>query len=205
MNGSRKASSPVALEEWISNGTEASPRAYPIDDPTVRRAVIEALLNEQRGLCVYCGRKLDERRRMYHIEHFRPQALYPERSLDFSNLFLSCGPKNGDGSLTGTCGDAKGGWFDENHHISPDYPACVERFSFLLDGRIVPRDSDDADASEMIARLNLEHSELRKEREDTLRLFDQEKIKFEDFWDGENSRANGLAHIIYSRLGRTLP
>ena len=109
MRGSHAKTRPQALEEWLAlESAEWSP-SYPFPSD-IRRAVVEALQNAQRGLCVYCGRRLDMRQpgKSYHIEHFRPQTGYPDLSTDLANLFLSCGQESREGNLSETCGTAKG-------------------------------------------------------------------------------------------------
>ena len=53
-----------------------------------KAALHGALLAEQGGVCCYCGGRIDASRS--HIEHFRPQEIYPHLALDYTNLHASC-------------------------------------------------------------------------------------------------------------------
>ena len=131
-----------------------------------------SLFAEQTGQCVYCGRGISlDRKQHYHIEHFRPRSerKYPELQLDYTNLFLSCGPE-GDHGARNTCGHHKGDWFEEDCHIPPAPEACAERFRFRSSGRIAGDGSPEAD--KMIATLNLNHPELVTERQVMIEALD---------------------------------
>lgn len=206
MRGSHAKTMPRSLKDWLAlENADWSP-SYPFPGD-IRQAVVEALHESQRGLCVYCGRKLDMRRlgQSYHIEHFRPQAHYLGLSTDFANLFLSCGQETHEGNLSETCGTAKGDGFDENCHVEPDYPACTDRFRFLLNGDVVPQTDGDKAAEAMIALLNLNHRELKKDREDLLDRIDGGSLDISDFVDAAGGPAQSYAHVACRHLGATIP
>lgn len=48
------------------------------------------LATEQRGICVYCERLLDEKKEAPPVEHWRPLSQSPESALCWNNLYLSC-------------------------------------------------------------------------------------------------------------------
>ena len=159
MRGAAKGHEPPQLSAWkeTQRGACIEPEYDDLQQPE-RRATERSLFAEQTGQCVYCGRRisLDEKQR-YHIEHFRPRSKYPERQLDYVNLFLSCGPRAQHG-VRHTCGTYKAQWFDEHCHISPVPDSCVDRFRFRSSGRIAGDGSPEAD--KMIEKLNLNHREL---------------------------------------------
>ena len=131
-----------------------------------------SLFAEQTGQCVYCGRGISlDRKRHYHIEHFRPQQKYRKLQLDYTNLFLSCGPESEQGSRN-TCGHHKDDWFEEDCHIPPAPEACAERFRFRSSGRIAGDGSPEAD--KMIGTLNLNHPELVTERQVMIEALDRD-------------------------------
>lgn len=206
MRGCHAKAMPGSLKDWLAlKNADWSP-SYPFPGD-VRQAVVEALHEAQRGLCVYCGRRLDMRRpgKSHHIEHFRPRARHPELSTDFANLFLSCGQETYEGNPAETCGTAKRDGFDENRHIEPDYPACIDRFRFLLSGEIVPQTSGDKAAEAMISLLNLNHRELKKDREDLLDRIDGGSLDISDFIDSAGGPAQHYAHVACRHLGATIP
>ena len=171
MRGSAKGDEPPELRAW--KATQLRNCIEPVYDDLrqpERGTTHRSLFAEQTGQCVYCGRGISlDRKQHYHIEHFRPQAKYPDLQLDYTNLFLSCGP-DGDRGSRHTCGHHKGDWFEENCHIPPAPEACAERFRFRSSGRIAGDGSPEAD--KMIAKLNLNHPELVTERRDMIEALD---------------------------------
>ena len=205
MRGSHDKSTPPELVGWLALESPDWQPSYPFPND-IRQSVVDALRQAQRGLCVYCGRRLHPNRPgRFHIEHFRPRSLYPEFSVDLANLFLSCGPEAEAGKASETCGNAKGDWFDEADCIEPEYPACTRRFRFLLTGEVAPRSTGDAAAGTMIELLNLNHRELTKDREDILDLIDAGCLDLSDFVDPGSGEARSYAHVVCERLGSVVP
>ena len=198
---------PRAFEEWLAQENDNWSPSHAELSGDAKQAVVDALRQAQRGLCVYCGRRLDMRQpgKLFHVEHFRPQAGYPERSIDFANLFLSCGQETREGNVSETCGTAKQDGFDENCHVEPDYPACTERFHFLLNGDVAPQNDGDKAAEAMIALLNLNHPELKKDRGDLLDRIDGGSLDIPDFIDLAGGRAESYAHVACRHLGAVIP
>lgn len=206
MRGCHAKAMPQALEDWLAMESADWSPSYPFPSD-IRLAVVGALHTAQRGLCVYCGRSLDMRHagKSYHIEHFRPQCDFEKLSTDFANLFLSCGQETPDNNVAETCGTAKDNDFDEDCHIEPDYPQCTERFRFLLNGDVAPHADGDMAAEAMIALLNLNHRELRKDREELLSAIDAGPLDITDFIDPAGGPAQGYAHVACSHLGGMIP
>ncbi len=205
MRGSHDKTVPATLQDWLALENSDWQPSYPLPND-IRTDVVEALRAAQRGLRVYCGRRLHPGRRgSFPIEHFRPQSAYPALSVDLANLFLSCGPETETGKPSATCGDAKGNRFDEAEGIEPDYPACTRRFRFLLTGKVVPRSEDDAAAKATIDLLNLNHRELAKDREDILEGIDGGSFDLSDFVDPAGGEARSYAHVACERFGTVIP
>ncbi len=205
MRGSHEKTAPAALQDWQALENSDWRPSYPFPGD-VRKSVVEALRQAQRGLCVYCGRRLHlDRPGRFHIEHFRPRSAYPDLSVNFANLFLSCGPEADAGEPSGTCGNAKGDRFDETGCVEPGYPACTHRFRFLLTGKVAPRSDSDAGAGAMIELLRLNHRELTKDREDILDRIDGGSLDLSDFVNPVNGEAESYAHVVCERLGTVIP
>lgn len=206
MRGSHAKTAPRALTVWLARKSADWQPSYPFP-ADIRQPVVDGLMDAQRGLCVYCGRNLDMSHpgKSFHIEHFRPRSGYPNLETDFANLFLSCGPESDSGNPSQICGNAKAGRFDEAACIEPDYPACTNRFSFLLTGEIAPDAEDDAPAAAMIDLLNLNHPELRTDRRDFLYLLDKEELDLSDFLASAGGSAPRYAHMVYRRFGAVMP
>ncbi|MGL4415173.1 retron system putative HNH endonuclease [Roseinatronobacter monicus] len=207
MKGARKINPPQCYIDWLNMENDDWKPSYPFNDPKVRRSVVQSLFEAQRGICVYCGRKLDMSSpgKTYHVEHFRPQTRFLQLATDYSNLFISCGQNDQDGNQSQTCGTHKSELFEEELHVVPEYPHCTMRFRFLLNGRIKESDPSDEAAKLMIELLNLNHLELSKEREQLLILIDSGDLETEDFWDEETASAESFAHMAYQHAGNLLP
>ena len=209
MRGCHRKREPEVLSEWLAQKSADWQPSYPFPR-NIREPVIESLLDAQRGLCVYCGRKLDRSSpgATFHIEHFRPQSTHSHLGTCLANLFLSCGQETPEGEPSDTCGTAKGNWFDEAGHVEPEYPTCTHRFRFSLTGNILPNVNSDKAADQMIRILNLNHPELKREREEILFLIDGaagEQLGYEDFIDPESRRAESYAHMVCQRFGTQIP
>lgn len=205
MRGSHEKRTPPELVGWLALKSPDWQPSYPFPND-IRRSVVDALREAQRGLCVYCGRRLHpDLPRRFHIEHFRPRSTYRDLAVDLANLFLSCGPEAEAGKPSETCGNSKGDWFDETTCIEPDYPACTNRFRFLLTGEISAALDGDVAAESMIDLLNLNHRELRKDREDILDRIDDESLDLTDFFDPLSGVAQSYAHVVCERLGTVIP
>lgn len=207
MKGSRKLEAPNEYGNWLALRSEDWHPRYCDMPIEVKEALRAKLFDDQRGLCVYCGRRLSMERpgKSSHIEHFRPQRSYSQLDVVYSNLFLSCGQQDGNGLPATTCGTYKADRFDERNYVYPSYPDCTDRFRFLLTGQIVPSADDDNAADYMIGCLAIDHPELKKDREDVLALIDGGVLEIDDFYDPMTGMASSYAHVVYQRAGRELP
>lgn len=205
MRGSHEKMVPPEFADWLTRASPDWEPTYPFPGD-VRTFVVDALNTAQRGLCVYCGRRLHlTQRGQFHIEHFRPQSSYPELEVSLDNLFLSCGPEAHAGKPSETCGYAKSDHFDEANCIEPNYPSCTHRFRFLLSGEVATAWDGDAPAESMITILNLNHPELRKDREDILAHIDRDGLDLSDFFDPETGIAQSYAHVFCEHLRTVIP
>ncbi|MEO3416394.1 retron system putative HNH endonuclease [Roseovarius sp. CAU 1744] len=175
MRGSSKGAPPDTFVEWLALGqdNEDWTPTYPALSGSEKQDLRSSLLREQTGQCLYCGRKLNLSDPLKaHIEHFRPQSTYPILSLEYSNLFMSCGPRDDEGNTLEVCGNKKGNWFDERCHVSP-FPeaSCVSLFFYPSTGEVT---AEAENAKKMIEVLNLNDSELVRERKDLIRGLDEE-------------------------------
>ena len=173
MRGSAKGDEPPELRDWkaAQRRNALEPEYRNLQQPE-RGATEKSLFAEQTGQCVYCGREISlNRNQHYHIEHFRPRSKrkYPELQLDYTNLFLSCGP-DGDRGAGHTCGHHKGDRFEEDCHIPPVPEVCAERFRFRSLGQISGDGSPEA--NKMIWTLNLNHHGLVKDSRNMIETLD---------------------------------
>ena len=172
MRGSAKGREPEELRTWKELQREAGIELeYDALPRPERDAMRRSLYAEQTGQCVYCGRGISlNRHGSFHVEHFRPRR-YRDLQLEYTNLFLSCGPE-GDEGVGETCGGHKDDWFEEDCHIPPAPESCSERFRFRSWGDIAGDGT--AEADRMIEVLHLNHRELVTERQSLIEKLDQE-------------------------------
>jgi uncharacterized protein (TIGR02646 family) len=164
---STKQAPPACLTDWLAQENEDWQPSFGTLQNPEKSGTHSALLNEQRDVCAYCGRSLKADRTDSHIDHFQPQARFPDLALDYGNFFASCGPSHlphpSAKTLPRTCGDAKGDWFDDQFHIKPSEPGCEQRFTYGTTGEIFATPGDQA-ALNMILHLRLDDSTLKYER-----------------------------------------
>lgn len=53
----------------------------------------DILLNEQNLLCAYCEKEIDAERENSNIDHYKTRKLFPDKTLNYDNLFVSCNSK----------------------------------------------------------------------------------------------------------------
>jgi|GEM_PF-1712794 len=165
-----KGPAPEALTAWLNlANSEWTPSWSNFQNPE-KGDTHQALLREQGWVCVYCGCRLPENGANSHIDHFWPGAHLPDRGLDYSNFFVSCGPlppqKGTDTARRHpvTCGAAKADWYDASNDIIPSNPDCEARFRYLGNGRVDAVLTADSMAKSVISKLNLNDKGLVYDR-----------------------------------------
>jgi len=100
------------------------------------------LVQEQNLMCAYCEKEIDSEKENSNIDHFKLRAghLYPEKTLEYDNLLVSCSSK-------GRCSSHK------DSHISSkeDYEKIVnpviedpdDFFDYMPTGSIVAKDDSE--------------------------------------------------------------
>lgn len=163
-----KGSEPIEFTDCKNQANEDWQPSYDILSGLEKSALVNALLKEQGFLCCYCEVRID--RNNSHIEHIKPQSIYKEEALNYSNMLSSCLNETKKGEPL-HCGRKKGNWFDEVLLVSPLDPGCEERFGFLGDGEIFAQDDNDAGACETIKRLGLNIPKLKSLRKSAIDTF----------------------------------
>lgn len=133
-----------------------------------------------------------------HIEHFRPQSIFPQMDLEYNNMFASC---NGDGTifLDEHCGHRKEDWWEEDI-VSPIAAEVEGIFRYSVDGKIhsVPRKSTTNIAQEMITHMGLDSFHLERNRREAIEsteVFDEAEYSnddIRDFIDYYSNKDNGV-------------
>ncbi|MCI5142008.1 MAG: hypothetical protein D3909_09860, partial [Candidatus Electrothrix sp. ATG1] len=105
----------------------------------------------------------------------------------YENLLASCNRKE-------SCGHKKGKWYS-SALVSPLGQDCEQRFTYTLDGRIIPSDKKDSSASETIEQLGLNCPKLKNQRKNIILALDNGKN------DPEPSYLQTVAAGILKREG----
>lgn len=151
---------PKAFSRWKKQNKTAGWNDF--SGGTEYGEVKEQLIAEQLGMCCYCEVliSLDA----CHIEHLQPKSVYPQNMFAYENLLVSCNQK-------GSCGRKKGKWYS-SALVSPLDQDCEKRFTYTLDGRIIPSDKEDVSAFETIEKLGLNCSQLKDRRRSIIIMMD---------------------------------
>ena len=89
----------------------------------------EHMVSQQKFICCYCCSSLPTKNKQYHNEHIKPQSRYPQVSMDYNNLLVSCN--------SSSCGKSKEDDYDEGLFVSPLQENCEAHFRYQRDGYIV--------------------------------------------------------------------
>ncbi len=88
------------------------------------------LIDSQNGLCAYCCCRIDIDESL--IEHLRPQAQYPNQTMDYENMVANCRSEGTELS----CSAKKGDNYEENLFVSPLEEGCNKHSRFFPNGDI---------------------------------------------------------------------
>ncbi len=120
-----------------------------------------ALVDEQRGLCCYCMRRISEDGGKMKIEHWHCTSRYPDEELDYGNLLGAC--KGGEGSPYGVqhCDTRKA---NRDLQWNPADPRrrIEERIKYGADGTIRSTDATFDDQLNDVLNLNVSHIKDRR-------------------------------------------
>jgi uncharacterized protein (TIGR02646 family) len=173
-----KQAEPNALTEWKALANENWLRTYDTLSGSVKKAVKDALIAEQGGICCYCERELHDEDS--HLEHFQPQHDPNVDPLDFSNLLCSCQNRLNKGEPR-HCGNLKGDWFDPLLLISPLQADCASHFVYYGDGRIQANAETNLAAQTTISKLGLDIAKLNSLRKQAIEPFLDPVLSAEEF------------------------
>lgn len=159
----QKNSEPHSLTQFRAAFQSDPNFGYGLIDTDLRGEIRRALVLEQRSICAYTGRRIDEH--SCHIEHLKPQVHCRNgEDVLYSNM-VACVPAPNAPRLPYGA-HRKGSWPDPAQtpfFVSPLH-SCEARFSFTIRGEIQVANNSDQAARETIARLGLDHSRLTQLR-----------------------------------------
>jgi uncharacterized protein (TIGR02646 family) len=120
------------------------------------------LKHEQENMCAYCEKKIDSSKEKSHIEHFKARNHFPELTLEYSNLFVSCNHHFHCGKKKDSSNLQKN---DFNILISP-LENNDEHFEYTFDGTIEGKTPNGRFTQKI---LNLNEASLQEERKSIIR------------------------------------
>jgi uncharacterized protein (TIGR02646 family) len=96
----------------------------------------DILIEEQKLLCAYCEKAIDEDAKNSNIDHFKTRNLFPELTLEYSNLLVSCNTK-------GRCSNFKDTHIktreEYKYIVNPVFENPNEFFDYLPTGEIIAK------------------------------------------------------------------
>jgi len=98
----------------------------------------DMLRDEQTSQCAYCGKAIDADSKNSNIDHFKTRDCYPEMTLEYSNLLVSCNTKDRCSTFKDTHVKSR----DEYDNIvNPTIENPNDFLEYLLTGEIVARNT----------------------------------------------------------------
>jgi uncharacterized protein (TIGR02646 family) len=198
-----KEEEPTSFIEWKNQANDDWTPVYNNLQGIERQELINSIISEQGFICCYCENEIKPND--CHVEHFKPQSIYPKHQLDYKNLLCSCQQKLGKKDPR-HCGNSKEDWFDENNLISPLISDCESRFKYTFDGYILPSIEDDVAAKITIEKLNLGIDKLNASRNKAIEPFIDDGLSEEDrnifvtAYLVDKSANNGRFNMFYTTI-----
>ena len=104
---------------------------YKKADEKIKYDLKQHMLGVQKNICAYCCAQINNISKS-HNEHIKPQDFFPNLSMEYGNLIVSC-TTQGEES---TCGMHKDNDYDEQLFVSPLSEDCEKHFRFELNGKV---------------------------------------------------------------------
>jgi len=162
-------------KEALSNSESA--RSIFDNYPDKSKGLKKSLLEKQGFICCYCMQRIEDKSTT-KIEHFKPISQYPEKALDYNNLFVACNgvisvPNDIDSKKIRHCdtskGDCEGKQSTSTNKCDLTInPLDCEKYitGYSPNGEIKYLDSVKKDIDEI---LNLNNEILKRNRANTLK------------------------------------
>lgn len=130
----------------------------------IRQNLALFILKEQKNLCVYCEKMVNDYPKDCHIDHFKKRDLFPNETLNYDNLFISCNNEKRCAKYK----DRKILKKDYNFFINPAFEDPEKFLEYTFFGEIQPKENLDdiglKKAKFTIDILNLNAKGLVEER-----------------------------------------
>jgi uncharacterized protein (TIGR02646 family) len=150
----------------------------------------DILLDEQNLLCAYCEREIYDNSNNSNIDHFKTRHQFPEYTLDYDNLLVSCNSTTSCSHIKDNYGLTRN---DYENIINPVVDNPDKFFEYGLAGDILVKDSlnnCDKDKAEFTIKVfNLNSKSLTEDRKkvaNALILYKQHNYTLDDIFSDIN-------------------
>jgi len=155
----------------------------------------DILMNEQNSLCIYCEKKVSSDTKKSNIDHFKTRNLFPEESLIYDNLLVSCNTYNRCSSFKDKQVKSKVKYDDI---VNPVIDNPENYFDYLLTGEIIAK-NEKGDLT--IALFALDSKVLVESRQQivlSLKYFTT--LSLEEIYDSFGYEYRSFIKAIYPKL-----
>lgn len=163
-----KGSTPKSLSDYQShpNAVYDGQNFTPVKDE-----IRKALVNEQKGICAYCMRRIRPDSKHMKVEHWQSQDSYPTEQLNYRNMLGVCLGHEGSPQKDQTCDTRKGELELKYNPANHLHNVNSKIYYKSEDGRI---NSSDEEFSQQIGGetnsvLNLNHPIIKRNRLEVLK------------------------------------
>jgi len=159
----QKGQSPNYFDNWKRRNPSANWSNF--SGTNEHHKLRDDLISEQNQMCCYCEIMIENNGQSSHIEHLKDRNNFPQETFNYNNLLASC-------QFTDSCGHKKGTDYF-NGFVSPLDSNCKNRFTYTRDGRIIPVDENDTDATKTIEVLGLNCKRLKDRRKGIIKTLEE--------------------------------
>lgn len=138
------------------------------------------LLDEQNLCCAYCQKEIDASKYCSNIDHFKTRNLFPELTLEYNNLLVSCNTKNRCSSSKDSQTSILKTREDYKKIVNPVSDNPDEYFDYLATGEIIGKNEK---AQFTIELFNLKDTSLTQCRLEVAKVLVSIDLSVEEICD----------------------
>jgi len=161
----------------------------------------DILLDEQNLLCIYCEKEIDDNPKNSNIDHFKTRNLFPQETLNYQNLLVSCNSNGRCSNYKDTHIKSKS---DYDNIINPITENPTDFFDYLITGEIVAIDRNlKAEFTIDIFQLGRKHDEpLSRQRNELAKTLKYHtNLSLDEIYDIFGNEFHSFINNIYKKLG----
>jgi len=163
----------------------------------------DILFNEQKSLCVYCEKKIDSDSKNSNIDHFKTRNLFPDKTLHYENLLVSCKTK-------GRCSSFKDKQVkqkeDYSNIINPISENPDDFFDYLLTGEMIAIDNNSrANFTIFIFNLGCKESDnlTQTRKQIAISLMSLSNLSLDEIYSVLGNEFCSFVKIVHKKLNST--